>query len=282
MVPVFGGESISTPFARGRTRGYNQQFQDLLAIHKLSTVKLKLSPCRPGFSTGSPQLRSDRRGCGPPGPQQAIGRAERGRGRPEIGPTCRHGLGQPGRRSAAQVEISRTAHTDSARPTVGRLVRQDIDRTAQAPARPGCKVIGRAGLEKGQGMRVGARRAASGRTGEAAPRPGPRGEGSPEGELRPEKGRGPSTHEMEGPIRPRSAGHRYLMLRVRATRSTTKPDTRSKSQLPSSSCVPGVAPRMVSVFGSERFLRLSDAAAQGVSATNFKILWPPTNCPQFS
>src|SRR5262249_57264214 len=42
------------------------------------------------------------------------------------------------------------------------------------------------------------------------------------------------------------------------------------------------APRMVSVFGSERFVRLSDAAAQGVSATNFKILSPSTNCPQFS
>src|SRR5262249_25084660 len=42
------------------------------------------------------------------------------------------------------------------------------------------------------------------------------------------------------------------------------------------------APRMVSVFGSERFVRLSDAAAQGVSGTNFKILSPSTNCPQFS
>jgi hypothetical protein len=42
------------------------------------------------------------------------------------------------------------------------------------------------------------------------------------------------------------------------------------------------APRIVSVFGSERFLRPFDAAAQGVSPTNFKILWPSTNCPQFS
>jgi len=71
------------------------------------------------------------------------------------------------------------------------------------------------------------------------------------------------------------------MLSVRAARSTTKPDTRLRSQLPSSSCARG-APRMVPVFGSERFLRLSRAAAQGVSATNFKIFYPSTNYPQFS
>ena len=58
------------------------------------------------------------------------------------------------------------------------------------------------------------------------------------------KGKSPSTHEMEGPIRSSSAGHRYLMLSARTTQSTTKPDTRLKSQLPSSPCVRG-APRMV-------------------------------------
>src|SRR5262249_45807266 len=66
MVPVFGGESISTPFARGRTRGYGQQFQDLLIIHKLSTVQLKLSPCSPGFPTGRPEPGPDRPRSGAP------------------------------------------------------------------------------------------------------------------------------------------------------------------------------------------------------------------------
>jgi hypothetical protein len=79
--------------------------------------------------------------------------------------------------------------------------------------------------------------------GEAAPWAGPHRE-TPPGQPRPDKGRGPSTHEMEGPIRSSSAGHSYLMLSVRTTRSTTKPETRLKSQLPSSPCVRG-APRMV-------------------------------------
>jgi hypothetical protein len=51
--------------------------------------------------------------------------------------------------------------------------------------------------------------------------------------------------------------------------------------LPSSPCVRG-APRVVPVFGGERFLRPSCGAAQEVSASNFKIFWPSTNCPQFS
>src|SRR5215831_11299850 len=42
------------------------------------------------------------------------------------------------------------------------------------------------------------------------------------------------------------------------------------------------APRMVPVFGGERFLRLSRASAQGVSASNFKIFSLSTCCPQFS
>jgi hypothetical protein len=123
-------------------------------------------------------------------------------------------------------------------------------------------------------------RAAWAAVGEAAPRAGLRGE-TPPRQPEPDKGRGPSTHEMEGPIRSSSAGHRYLMLSVRTTRSTTKPETCSKSQLPSSPCVPGCPPDG-SVFGSERFLRLSRAGAQEVSASNFKIFWPSTNCPQLS
>jgi hypothetical protein len=86
-------------------------------------------------------------------------------------------------------------------------------------------------------------RAAWAAVGEAAPWAGLRGE-TPPRQPGPDKGRGPSTHEMEGPIRSSSAGHSYLMLSVRTTRSTTKPETRLKSQLPSSPCVRG-APRMV-------------------------------------
>src|SRR6476619_3682066 len=71
------------------------------------------------------------------------------------------------------------------------------------------------------------------------------------------------------------------MLSARAVRPATKPDTRLKSQLPSSSCAQG-APRMVPVFGGERFLRLTGAAAQGVSAGYFKIFSPSTKYPQFS
>jgi hypothetical protein len=182
MVPVFSGESISTPFARGRTRGYGQQFQDLLIIHKLSTVQLKLSPCRPGFSTGSPQTGPDRRRV--PGPA--------------AGPHAK--------------DRSGAGTLSGGRPGIGQA---DMSASARPPeaARGRSRAKSRAAFRKGR----------------------PRESG-------PEKGRGPSTHEMEGPTRSSSAGHRYLMLSVRATRSTTKPDTRSKSQLPSSSCVPGCPP----------------------------------------
>ena len=49
-------------------------------------------------------------------------------------------------------------------------------------------------------------------------------------------------HEMEGPNPISQPWHRYLMLGARAARSTTKPDTRLKSQSPSSSSVPGCPP----------------------------------------
>jgi hypothetical protein len=71
------------------------------------------------------------------------------------------------------------------------------------------------------------------------------------------------------------------MLRVRAPRPATKPDTRLKSQLPSPSCARG-APRMVPVFGGERFLRPSCRAPQGVAGINFKIFSRSTKYPQFS
>ena len=115
---------------------------------------------------------------------------------------------------------------------------------------------------------------------EATPWAGPRGE-TPPRQPGPDKGRGPSTHEMEGPIRSSSAGHSYLMLSVRTTRSTTKPDTPPEVPVAQFPLRPGCPPDG-SVFGSERFLRLSRAGAQEVLASNFKIFWLSTNCPQLS
>jgi hypothetical protein len=106
------------------------------------------------------------------------------------------------------------------------------------------RVSGSGRRSAGAHMRAGPHVTAQG---EAAPREPHHGQGRRGDAARgtaPDKGRGPSTHEMEGPFRSSSAGHRYLMLSVRTTRSTTKPDTRLKSQLPSSPCVRG-APRMV-------------------------------------
>ena len=62
---------------------------------------------------------------------------------------------------------------------------------------------------------------------------------------------------------------------------TTKPDTRLKSQLPSSPGVRG-APRWFPFSVVRAFLRPFWGAAQGVVACNFKIFWSSTNCPQFS
>jgi hypothetical protein len=166
-------------------------------------------------------------------------------------------MDQPGRAQGGRPvkqEISRAARTSSAKP------QSSADLAADQPGTRGPGRMGRSGRSRTVGRTA---------RGDAAEATGP------------DKGRGPSTHEMEGPIRSSSAGHRYLMLSVRTTRSTTKPDTRLKSQLPSSPCVPGCPPDG-SVFGSERFLRLSRAGAQEVSASNFKIFWPSTNCPQLS
>jgi hypothetical protein len=93
--------------------------------------------------------------------------------------------------------------------------------------------------------------------------------------------KGPSTHEMEGPNRSSSSD-------AATSCSTSIPPDPPPSRTPagSPSCpVPLAfrgAPRVVPVFGSERFLRLSRATAQGVSAGNFKIFSPSTNCPQLS
>ena len=81
---------------------------------------------------------------------------------------------------------------------------------------------------------------------------------------------GPSMHEMEGPYPISQRQTPLTHAQARAARSTTKPDTRLKSQSPSSSCVRG-APRVVPVFGGERFIRPSCGAPQGVAEGNFKI-----------
>jgi hypothetical protein len=77
-----------------------------------------------------------------------------------------------------------------------------------------------------------------------------------------DNGEGPSTHEMEGPARPPSATLRAHAQRPTG-RSAAEPDTRLKSRFPGSPCVRG-APRMVPVFGGERFLRLWPGLTQGV------------------
>src|SRR5262249_13955710 len=71
------------------------------------------------------------------------------------------------------------------------------------------------------------------------------------------------------------------MLRARAARPTTKPDTRLKSQSPSSPCVRG-APRMVPVFGGERFLRPSRGLHKGLWPAISRFLAVHKTCPQFS
>jgi hypothetical protein len=82
-----------------------------------------------------------------------------------------------------------------------------------------------------------------------------------------DNGEGPSTHEMEGPARPRSATPLAHAQRP-AARSAAEPDTRLRSRFPSSPRVRG-APRVVPVFGGERFLRLWSEPAQGVDGRYF-------------
>ena len=60
-----GGRRISTPIARDRTRGFGQQFQDSLAVHKPSTVNPRLSPATGLSPPNTPQ--DDPQGGCPPG-----------------------------------------------------------------------------------------------------------------------------------------------------------------------------------------------------------------------
>jgi hypothetical protein len=155
----------------------------------------------------------------------------------------------------ARQEISRAARISTAKPEGVSLIWQEISRAH----------VGRAAWG-GTG-----RSRTMGRTARQTP---PEGTG-------PDKGRGPSTHEMEGPIRSSGARHSYLMLSVRTTRSNHQAGNPPEDPVAQFPLRPGCPPDG-SVFGSERFLRLSRAAAQEVSASNFKIFWPSTNCPQFS
>jgi hypothetical protein len=50
------------------------------------------------------------------------------------------------------------------------------------------------------------------------------------------------------------------------------PDTRVKRRFPGSSCVPGVAPGVVPVSGSDVFLLPREGAPQGVPGGIFKIV----------
>jgi len=110
---------------------------------------------------------------------------------------------------------------------------------------------------------------------------GPRGEGRPEGELGQGREEAPPRMRWRGPP-DRAAPDTAISCSWSVP--LDQPPSRTPARSPSCP-VPLAsrgAPRIVSVFGSERFLRPFDAAAQGVSPTNFKILWPSTNCPQFS
>ena len=61
-----GGRRISTPIAGDRTRGFGQQFQDSLAVHKPSTVNPRLSPAT-GLSPPNTPQDDPQGGCLPAG-----------------------------------------------------------------------------------------------------------------------------------------------------------------------------------------------------------------------
>jgi hypothetical protein len=185
VVPVFGGESISTPFVWGRTRGCRRQFQDFLAVHKLSTVRRKLSPSKPRFSTGSPQMEAGQRwlhAC----PGRAARKRTARKDRPgqvagdrrvsqETSRTVRTSSAKPQEVSASQ-EISRTRRTNLAKPE-GVSPSDRRHAKLQARVRPSPKGQ-RVRQEIGRGAHAG--RAACDRTGRsrttgAAPRAGPQG-----------------------------------------------------------------------------------------------------------
>src|SRR5215469_5623709 len=68
-----GGRRISTPIARDRTRGFGQQFQDSLAVHKPSTVNPRLSPAT-GLSPPNTPQDDPQGGCLPGGGPVSPGR----------------------------------------------------------------------------------------------------------------------------------------------------------------------------------------------------------------
>jgi hypothetical protein len=99
----FGGESIFTPVSGDRARAGDRLFQDLLDIHRLSTVRAELSPGGPGFSTGSPQDSPP-----PDGLPRLRGRPARRR-RPGIDdrPRCWSGQGWSGQGWSGQADAGR-------------------------------------------------------------------------------------------------------------------------------------------------------------------------------
>ena len=71
-----GGRRISTPIAGDRTRGFGQQFQDSLAVHKPSTVNPRLSPATGPSPPDTPQDDPQGgclRGAGPVSPARGSG-----------------------------------------------------------------------------------------------------------------------------------------------------------------------------------------------------------------
>ncbi len=115
--------------------------------------------------------------------------------RKKIGQAAGDRRGQPEDRVRRDTGLARrsagTARTSSAKPEDGQPVAQEIGRARTCLP--------------GRMHRTGRSRA----TGRTAQRNASRG-------TAPDKGRGPSTHEMEGPFRSSGAGHSYLMLSVRA------------------------------------------------------------------
>jgi hypothetical protein len=82
-------------------------------------------------------------------------------------------------------------------------------------------------------------------------------------------------HEMEGPAG-LAAQALVAHAQRRATRPTSEPDTRLKLRCPGT---PGVRgdPRVVPVFGGERFLCHRPGTAQGFSGSNSEIFCYPQN-----
>jgi hypothetical protein len=121
-----------------RTRGSGKQFQDFLAVHKLSTVQQKLSPCKPGFSTGNPQIEPGWRWLQPfpPGRKHEISHVGRGSvGEAGDQPDGAQGLGWTQGGWPVKREINRTAWTSPAgRKAVGRPSRRSA--WPRARARP--------------------------------------------------------------------------------------------------------------------------------------------------